>query len=167
MKYIYIIILSVLAFTSCKTKKKAAEVIKVEEKIEVTEFSYTDADMVASIERTACFGVCPVYKMEVYGNGKIVYEGMLNVKNIGKYTGQTTKENIDKLLSSAKEIGYADLNDAYDSKLVTDLPSSTTVVLLDGVAKKVYARYGTPDKVLIFQKYFDTLFKDVEYTEVK
>lgn len=161
MKNIFIVLLSVLVLGACKTKKKAVE---PETK---TEFSYTDKDMVASIERTMCFGKCPAYKMEIYGNGKIVYEGLRDVANIGKYTGSTTTDKINQLLTKAKEIGYMEFNDSYENKLVTDLPSTTTVILLDGVYKKIYTRYDTPEKLRAFQKYFDELFKDVEYTKIE
>lgn len=161
MKKLLIIAFSAFALISCKAKKKAVE---TETKIE---FAYTAKDLVASIERTMCFGICPAYKMEIYGDGKIVYKGVKHVDNEGLFTGETTTDKINQLLAKAKEIGYMELNDSYENKLVTDLPSTTTVILLNGVSKKIYTRYDTPEKLRAFQKYFDELFKDVEYTKIE
>lgn len=161
MKNLLIILFSALALVSCKTKKKATETTTK------TEYNYSDNDMVASIERTMCFGVCPAYKMEIYGDGKIVYEGIKNVDHIGKFEGKTTTEKIDQLLAKATEIGYADLNDSYENKSITDLPSTTTVILLNGVSKKVYSRYNAPEKLVAFQKFFEELFKDEVLTQQK
>ena len=159
MKNLLIILFSAFALLSCKTKKKATE---AEVK---TEFNYAATDLVASIERTMCFGMCPAYKMEIYGDGKIVYEGVKYVDSIGKYTGKTTTVKINELLAKAKEIGYMELNDVYENKLVTDLPSTTTIILLDGVTKRIYSRYDTPEKLRSFQKFFETLFKDEVLTK--
>lgn len=160
MKYIAIILLTAFTLVNCKNKKKVTE-----GNVTPTEVKYSATDMVASIERTMCFGVCPAYKMEIYGNGKVVYEGVRHVDNIGKYTGETTTDKIDLLLAKAKEIGYMELNDSYENKLVTDLPSTTTVILLNGVSKRIYTRYDTPEKLKTFQKYFESLFKDIELSK--
>ena len=158
MKNLIIILFSAFALIACKIKKKVVETTPT------TEFTYKPTDLVASIERTMCFGKCPAYKMEIYGDGKIVYEGLRDVENIGKYTAKTTTDKINELLAKAKEIGYMDFNDSYENKAVTDLPSTTTVILLNGVSKQIYTRYDTPEKLRNFQKFFEDLFKDVEYT---
>ena len=33
------------------------------------------ASLVITLERTACFGTCPIYKLTVYGDGRVEYEG--------------------------------------------------------------------------------------------
>jgi hypothetical protein len=33
------------------------------------------SNMVITLERTACFGTCPIYRLTIQGNGQVVYEG--------------------------------------------------------------------------------------------
>ena len=33
------------------------------------------SDLVITLERTACHGTCPIYKLTIEGNGTVIYEG--------------------------------------------------------------------------------------------
>ena len=33
-------------------------------------------DVIITLERTECFGTCPVYRLTVHGDGRVVYEGI-------------------------------------------------------------------------------------------
>jgi hypothetical protein len=37
-----------------------------------------------SLEKTSCYGPCPVYAVYIYGDGTILYEGVENVRVIGE-----------------------------------------------------------------------------------
>ena len=40
-------------------------------------------EVVITLERTACFGVCPVYKLTIYGDGRVLYDGIRFVRTEG------------------------------------------------------------------------------------
>ena len=42
--------------------------------------------VVITLERTTCFGVCPVYTLTIYGDGRVVYEGTRFVRTEGERT---------------------------------------------------------------------------------
>ncbi len=50
-------------------------------------------DVVITLERTQCFGSCPVYKLTVYGDGRVVYEG----GGFVKIKGEKKKRDIDEI----------------------------------------------------------------------
>lgn len=141
---------------ACKTKKGISD---------QTKSNYNASDVIASIERTACFGFCPVYKMEIYGDGTVHYIGTRNVDRIGVFKGKASIDKIDSLIIKAKEIGFMNLKDEYDGS-VSDLPATHTSVMMDGKTKKIKSRYGTPDELRGFNNYFDGLFKDVKLNKV-
>src|SRR4051812_16205110 len=40
-----------------------------------------------TFERTPCFGTCPVYRVNVNGNGEVKFEGIRNVDSVGTFVG--------------------------------------------------------------------------------
>src|SRR5262245_30525267 len=66
------------------------------------------------MERTSCFGGCPVYKLTIYPTGVVIYEGKDSVAVKGK---KTTVIGIDKVKELKAEINRAkfySLKDKYE-----------------------------------------------------
>jgi hypothetical protein len=75
---------------------------------------------IATLERTACFGFCPVYNVALYADGTIVYTGIANVDNLGVSVLQTDPSAVESLALRAEGSGYFDMPDAYDTMTITD-----------------------------------------------
>jgi len=41
-----------------------------------------------SISKSVCFGICPAYSAQIFKDGTLIYEGIKNVENIGKFKGK-------------------------------------------------------------------------------
>jgi hypothetical protein len=68
---------------------------------------------VITLERTQCLGPCPIYKLTIYDDGKVEYEGKQYVKRKGKAEGRITKEQLQELVREFEKIDYFDLADSY------------------------------------------------------
>lgn len=99
-------------------------------------------EVVITLERTECFGVCPAYQLTVYGNGTVVYEGKRFVSIEGKRTTTISEEKVRQLLSEFKKIDYFSLNDSYEELMATDMPSAFTSLTIDGKTKTVRHYHG-------------------------
>lgn len=97
-------------------------------------------DVVISLERTRCFGVCPAYTVTIYGDGTVVYEGVDFVKVKGTQTAQIPQEDVRELVDDFYAAGFFQLRDRYEQQ-ASDLPSQTTSITIDGTTKTVF-RYG-------------------------
>ena len=53
--------------------------------------------IIISLEKTACFGKCPVFKIIIYNNGEGLYNGKKFVKKVGEYDLKVSKREIDKI----------------------------------------------------------------------
>ena len=120
---------------------------------------------IGRIQRTACFGRCPIYTLTIYEDGTVIYLGQKWVEKEGTYQTKIDLEVFQKLLDKANEIGYFELDDVYDSDQITDLPSTITTLRQDENLKMVVNRYQGPDKLKGFEQYFDSLFEDVNWTK--
>jgi hypothetical protein len=96
-----------------------------------------------TLERTPCFGTCPVYKVTLRRDGTALYEGVAYVAREGRYRGTIGAPLFDRLARMAVEKGYFGLRGRY-AVPVTDHPSVITSVLRGGTRKSVdhYANAG-------------------------
>jgi len=124
-----------------------------------------DVSLFASISKSPCYGTCPVYEMKIYSDGKVEYEGKRNVERIGKYIATISEEQMQKFVTVANEINYFKLEDKYDSP-ITDVPSTTTTLSVNGSAKSVYRRADYPNKILRFEALFEDLFELLVWKKV-
>ncbi|MBD2019873.1 hypothetical protein H6F43_06680 [Leptolyngbya sp. FACHB-36] len=97
-----------------------------------------------TLERTACFGFCPMYKVTVYGNGKVVYEGRRFVKVTGTRTTTISRAAVRKLVAEFQKINYFKLQDQYTGGH-TDAPSAITSLTMGRKQKTVNHYLPSPD----------------------
>lgn len=97
-----------------------------------------------TLERSGCLGPCPVYKLTVYGNGKVVYKGEKNVKIVGERTANLEKEQLAQLAKEFEKVGYFNLNDNYEGG-PTDGSSATTSIAIGNRKKTIKHYHPSPD----------------------
>lgn len=117
----------------------------------------------ASIAKSYCFGKCPVFTLHIYNSGYAVYNGTANVNLMGRHTTRLTKEQMVYLIDKANEINYFELKDVYDNEGVTDIPSTTTSIVINGQRKSVKKRFDFPKSLLTFEAAFDDLIKRLRW----
>jgi hypothetical protein len=117
------------------------------------------------MEKTPCYGRCPVYKIFVYKSGYAVLEATMNVEGkSGAYRTTILKEEMKAISDKAMEIKYFSLNDEYNSP-VTDLPSTKTSLNLNGKKKSIRNRHQGPRELREFEKFAEGIFMNQEWAE--
>ncbi len=174
-----IVILSIGLF-ACKSKKEVSEkeqalteqtqeelVEKPSKEVAVESQQKIDfpENAVARIQRTACFGRCPIYTLTVYEDGTVLYQAEKWVEKEGTFQGKADPEWFKKLLAKAEEVGYFNMKNKYDSEGVTDLPSVITTLRRDDELKQIVNRYQGPEALADFEKYFDSLYLKLNWSE--
>ncbi|MFC1968631.1 DUF6438 domain-containing protein [Chloroflexota bacterium] len=99
-------------------------------------------DVAITLERTECFGTCPVYRLTVYGDGTVIYEGIRFVKVQGTIQTAISEDKIKQLVSEFQRIDYFSLKDSYEERNATDMPSAFTSLTIDGDKKNVRHYHG-------------------------
>ena len=94
------------------------------------------SDLVITMERTACFGTCPIYKLTIEGNGTVIYEGQDFVQVKGEQSASLSSAQIQDLVSAFEQAQFFTLTD-YINKDRTDSPSVITSITLNGKTKTV------------------------------
>ena len=109
------------------------------------------------IERTGCFGFCPIYTFIVKSDGTFRYMGRKFVEREGAYSGTVSLWHFHRLARFVRDSGYMELEDRY-SVWVTDSPTTLTMVVMNGKRKTVsnYAN-GGPTKLWAIEQLTDDL----------
>lgn len=104
------------------------------------------ADAIITLDRTVCFGTCPDYSLTIHGNGTVFYVGRSFVEVTGAHSATIPPEDVRGLVESFYDVDYFSLRDEYTSQ-VTDLPTVTTSISIDGRFKQVVDYYGAPESL--------------------
>jgi len=113
------------------------------------------------MERETCFGDCPAYSVQVYSDGTVIYTGKVNVKEIGEKRFKISQEKIQEVINAFQRINYFSLKDRYDvddkGMSVTDQPTTTTSICLEGKKKRVVDYYFAPKELEQLEDEIDKL----------
>ena len=162
MKVLFFLFAFATLTFSCANSKKAME---GDSSNEYAAFkpANNDDSLFASIERTFCFFTFPVYIFKINNDGTASYEGVRNVKRMGTYSSKVTPDQMNKLIEVAKRIGFMEFKDKYDNETITDLPSTTTSIVIDGKRKEVMRRYEFPKEIKALEDAFDGLIESLDW----
>jgi hypothetical protein len=120
-------------------------------------------DLVIKLERTRCFGACPVYTVSIDAKGNVIYEGIRFVQVQGRVTDRIPVSRVAALVATADRIGFFELADQYRTKkhpdgsetIVTDLPTTFVTVTSGGRTKRIEDYYGGPDSLKELERQID------------
>jgi hypothetical protein len=107
-----------------------------------------DSAVRITLERSPCFGTCPVYSVTLDGSGAVLFEGRRFVADTGISTGRVPPARIDSLVAELNAGGYFDFADRYAAgepgceRYATDLPSVITEVRAGGRSKRIEHDHG-------------------------
>jgi uncharacterized protein DUF6438 len=121
------------------------------------------ADTVISLQRTSCYGPCPVYMVKIDARGSVTYEGEKFVRVVGRQTARVDRSVVARLLTHAERIHFFDMRNAYraidnpdgSTTTVTDLPTKIVTITTNRRTKRVEDYVGAPDALEEFEKAID------------
>jgi hypothetical protein len=123
-----------------------------------------------TLERTPCFGACPVYKLTIHRSGQVEYEGKDHVGQKGARSGRISTEDFERLIKKIDEINFFNLGDRYDGKnpdgsgvTVTDLPTRITSVTRGDRTKTVQNYFRGPKGLKELEDLIDEVTKSADW----
>jgi hypothetical protein len=97
-------------------------------------------DLKITLERTECFGFCPVYKLTITADGSVVFEGRRFVKQEGVTISSVSPERLKQLMAEFDRVNFFSLEDDYSEirlSCPTDQPSAITSIRINGKSKTI------------------------------
>jgi len=96
-----------------------------------------------TMERSACFGECPIYRVAVRGDGTVDYDGEDFVAVAGKHRAKVPVAVMMQLVEEFRKARFFSLLPRYASQ-VTDAASTKIGIAFDGYAAEVLDYVGEP-----------------------
>jgi hypothetical protein len=96
-----------------------------------------------TLERTPCFGTCPVYRVAISRSGAVTFNGKHHVAQAGQARATIPPERVDSLLAELEAAGYFGFADEYVMNspacgmYATDSPTVITSVTRGGETKTI------------------------------
>jgi hypothetical protein len=118
-----------------------------------------------TLERTACFGTCPVYVVEITGDGQVRFTGKDFVRVTGPSSASIPRELVASLVAEFDRIDYWHLRDNYEYIVqadgsvtaVTDLPTTITSIRIGARYKRVTDYIGAPPALKSLERRIDEI----------
>lgn len=124
-------------------------------------------DFFLSIERTPCYGRCPIYTLEVDARGHVRYEGERFVEKTGTYKGRLKKDQLTALVERVKSVELDAMKDTYQEVVSNDLPSLIISCQMNGNEKRVVDHSGGPAELEALEEYAKNLLNEIRLKTVK
>jgi hypothetical protein len=112
------------------------------------------ADLVITLERTACYGECPVYRVSIDASGKVTFQGTSFVRAKGLQTDTIPDSSVAALIATANRIGFFGLRESYRAP-ITDLSTTIVTITAGGRTKRVEDYFSAPGELKQFEHAID------------
>lgn len=132
-----------------------------------------------TMERGACFGACPEYRVTLNGEGDVQYNGRNHVSVAGAKSHKIASTDVRKLIAEFYAADFFSLKDQYTTREVsrvdangdtltatqevTDLPMTTTSITIGSKTKTVANTYGAPEALRELEAKIDQVANISQY----
>lgn len=114
------------------------------------------------LERSGCFGTCPSYRIEINGDGRVIYNGQRYVDVQGEHAYRIPPSDVAKLVESLKAKDLWSLRPSYEASM-TDNPTYALRIRMGGeehgILDYVGGYVGMPRAVSNFEQEGDRIAK--------
>ena len=117
-----------------------------------------------TLQRTACFGFCPVYSVTIRDDGTVAYEGHEHTKVQGAQTWKIDPSKVRALAKEMQDAGYFDLENEYRA-MVTDHPTTYTSLTIGSRTKKVKNYVAGPPRLKEMEERIDQVAGTLKYVK--
>lgn len=107
-----------------------------------------------TLERTACFGACPVYRVTIHADGRVEYEGTQWVEVRGKREGRADPESLAELREALAGLELEAKHYQYGKpacgQFMTDMPGARITIVRPAGEQRYSFNEGctaTPDEL--------------------
>ena len=162
------IFLLITLLTGCITIVKPDETNRPSPSFTPSVTPVTPRELLITLERTACFGTCPVYSLTISGDGTVVYVGEDFVQTKGVKETTINENAINQLVSEFEKADYFSLNDSYTAFGMSDMPTVNTSILIDGKTKAIRHYLGdrtAPEKLTELENKIDEIINSAQWIE--
>jgi len=117
------------------------------------------------LETTPCYGTCPAYKVSIFENDSLVYEGFKYVTKEGVLSKKLPQGTVEKLIDKFRTANFFSFQNQYTAR-VSDFPTTYISFTDQGKTKTIMDYYKAPESLKKLEGYINELVKtEIEVIE--
>ncbi|MCB0509269.1 MAG: hypothetical protein KDC82_00810 [Bacteroidetes bacterium] len=152
MRVLFLIFISI-SLLACKQQKN------------MEQSSLIHASDSIELSRSACFGTCPVYSVQVFADGRVLYEGQRNVQNLGKFSANLEEAEAKLFFEELSQLNWTAYPESYPIDNV-DFPQFKLVYQNQELQKTIKANSNAAPELIELAKQIDFMLTKLEYTPI-
>ena len=117
-----------------------------------------------TLQRTACFGFCPVYDVTIRDDGTVTYNGTEHVKVTGTQSWKIDPARVRALAKEMQDAGFFELENEYRS-LMTDHSTTYTSLTVGTRSKKIKDYIAGPPRLKEIEERIDEVAGTKKYVK--
>lgn len=138
---------------------------KVTDKVAIA--SPEQEELVINMQKSPCFGTCPVYSLDIYNTGRAEVYGTKNFKWLGRFEKTLTPEEYAHLIQQFEEKKFYSYDSIYTSE-VADYPSVSISYKKDQQIKHtIHGKFERPEPILELQKRLEDIAQQDGWTLIE
>jgi len=180
-----VVLLFTLTACSPKTAKKTTEIPPIEEPTEVVIKSDTLPTtevvvppppepvevipyVVLRMEKTACYGHCPIFEIKLFSDGRANFIGKANTDLMGHYEAHADEEFLSAISAKAQKTDYFRWADHYplDGNYLSDLPNTITYLKIEEQEKSIIRNHDGPVALRQFEEDIFNAFQQLNWVKI-
>lgn len=150
----------------------AVSVIATQQNVSLSTLTDDDLkELVIQFERSTCYGNCPSYKLSIYGDGRVEYEGLKFVKQEGRKGGKVSPADLKRLVSEFERAHFFAIVQFNEKgctcTICTDMPTVKTELRVEGISHRVEHYYGcrcAPKSLWDLEAAIDKIIRTEQWT---
>lgn len=96
-----------------------------------------------TLQRTACYGYCPVFSLVIFSDGHVLFDGEHFVEKKGKHSWTIGEDAISALNEAIGKHGYFTMIEKAEAEEMTCSPTCITSILMeDGAFREINHDFG-------------------------
>ncbi|MEL6635359.1 MAG: DUF6438 domain-containing protein [Bacteroidota bacterium] len=120
--------------------------------------------LLIQMRKSACFGQCPVYTLEVFANGRVDYRGTNHTDKMGLYRRQVPTAELEQLVADFRAAQLPQYDSLYLSGL-TDLQLTSLSFFQPDYSQTIKGDFERPPAVLDLEKQLVALADNGEWVQ--
>lgn len=156
---IFVLSFLLIGLLACKSKEKA--ITKTTQNIE----KFTQLDDFVSLDRTGCFGTCPIYQIKIFRSGKVQYFGRKFVDNEGVFQAQMNKQQVNDFFTEVDALNWESFPDQYPMDNV-DFPQFRVEIKLGDFQKIIRGNTRADEALINLTQTIDELFETLTLEKI-
>ncbi|MET0791619.1 MAG: DUF6438 domain-containing protein [Polyangiaceae bacterium] len=155
--------IALIGVAACGKKKPPADTTSIDQPHPPD--TVPGATALATLERTGCYGECPVYRLTVSGDGSVIYVGTRWVKVKGRQQYKLSEAQLSELQAAFERANFLQLHD-YDHVESTDDDWAHVSLRRGNTVKRVRHYHGdnaAPPALGVLEDEFDRIVGSAQF----